>query len=190
MAPIDLDLLDNGTEDLDRHDPVALDGASRHWTFLSNHAHVLVCLATDPDARLRDVAVRVGITERAVQKIVSDLEDGGVIAKVRDGRRNHYRLFLDRPLRTGDLANHLVALRRLGVPYTDAMIENLRADLAAQADPDADHSGLLERYPKAPTGAFDGNRQRLTEMDALIAYLQMLGTLVDFADVTPEALRQ
>ena len=71
----------------------------RQWTFLSNHGHVLVCLARDPDARLRDVAVAVGITERAVQKIVSDLEEGGVVERVRDGRRNRYRLFLDKPLR-------------------------------------------------------------------------------------------
>jgi len=73
--------------------------ASRHWTFLSNHGHVLVCLARDPDARLRDVALAVGITERAVQKIVSDLEEAGVVERVRDGRRNRYRLFLERPLR-------------------------------------------------------------------------------------------
>lgn len=72
---------------------------ARHWTFLSNHAHVLVCLAQDPDARLRDVALSVGITERAVQKIVSDLEEAGVIIRERSGRRNSYRLDLDVPLR-------------------------------------------------------------------------------------------
>ncbi|MBK6453179.1 MAG: winged helix-turn-helix transcriptional regulator [Steroidobacteraceae bacterium] len=72
---------------------------ARHWTFLSNHAHVLVCLAQDPDARLRDVALSVGITERAVQKIVSDLEQAGVIVRERAGRRNSYRLNLDVPLR-------------------------------------------------------------------------------------------
>ena len=72
---------------------------ARHWTFLSNHAHVLVCLALDPDARLRDVALSVGITERAVQKIVSDLEEAGVIVRERAGRRNSYRLNLDVPLR-------------------------------------------------------------------------------------------
>jgi DNA-binding MarR family transcriptional regulator len=71
----------------------------RHWTFLSNHAHVLVCLAQDPDARLRDVALSVGITERAVQKIVTDLEEAGVIVRERAGRRNSYRLKLDVPLR-------------------------------------------------------------------------------------------
>jgi DNA-binding transcriptional ArsR family regulator len=73
--------------------------SGRHWTFLSNHGHVLVCLARDQEARLRDVALAVGITERAVQKIVSDLEDAGVVERVREGRRNRYRLFLDQPLR-------------------------------------------------------------------------------------------
>ena len=73
--------------------------ARRAWTFFSNHGHVLVCLAQDADARLRDVAQSVGITERAVQKIVADLEAAGVVARERRGRRNHYRLHTDRPLR-------------------------------------------------------------------------------------------
>ncbi len=60
------------------------------WTLLSNHGHVLVCLALDPDARMRDVAVRVGITERAVQQIVAELEREGYLRKRRVGRRNHY----------------------------------------------------------------------------------------------------
>lgn len=72
---------------------------TRQWTFLSNHAHVLVCLAQDPDARLRDVATQVGITERAVQKIVGDLEQAEVLIRERSGRRNHYRLSLTMPLR-------------------------------------------------------------------------------------------
>lgn len=62
------------------------------WTFLSNHAHVLICLARDPDARLRDVAEQVGITERAAHRIVTELEDGGVITRSRSGRRNHYEI--------------------------------------------------------------------------------------------------
>jgi DNA-binding Lrp family transcriptional regulator len=73
--------------------------ATRQWTFLSNHAHVLVCLALDRNARLRDVATSVGITERAVQKIVSDLEEAGVILRERNGRRNSYRLNVAVPLR-------------------------------------------------------------------------------------------
>jgi DNA-binding IscR family transcriptional regulator len=72
---------------------------TRNWTFLSNHAHVLVCLAIDPDARLRDVAQGVGITERAVQKIVGDLEAAGVLERERSGRRNSYRLNFEAPLR-------------------------------------------------------------------------------------------
>lgn len=60
------------------------------WTFLSNHGHVLVCLAADPDARMRDVAARVGITERAVQMIVGDLEEAGFVIRERVGRRNRY----------------------------------------------------------------------------------------------------
>jgi predicted transcriptional regulator len=60
------------------------------WTFLTNHGHVLVCLAGDPQARIRDIAARVGITERAVQLILRDLEDGGYVRKQRVGRRNEY----------------------------------------------------------------------------------------------------
>jgi len=74
----------------------ALHGPARAhaggWTFLTNHAHVLILLAADPSARLRDVAARVGITERAVQRIVADLEEGGVISRSRVGRRNKYEI--------------------------------------------------------------------------------------------------
>lgn len=62
------------------------------WTFLSNHAHVLVCLARDPEARLRDIAAEVGITERTANAIVSDLEAAGVLSITKVGRRNSYRL--------------------------------------------------------------------------------------------------
>ena len=62
------------------------------WTFLTNHAHVLIALAKDPELRLRDVATSVGITERAVQKIVAELEAGGVLSREREGRRNHYQI--------------------------------------------------------------------------------------------------
>jgi len=69
------------------------------WTFLSNHGHVLICLAKQPDARLRDIAELVGITERAVQSIVTDLESAGAITRIREGRRNRYELHDDLPLR-------------------------------------------------------------------------------------------
>jgi len=80
------------------------------WTFLSNHGHVLVSLAADPDARIRDVADRVGITERAVQTIVSDLEAAGYVVRERVGRRNRYTVVprgrfrhpLEQHVRVGD----------------------------------------------------------------------------------------
>jgi hypothetical protein len=69
------------------------------WTFLTNHAHVFLCLAGDPEMRLRDVAVRVGITERAAQRIVADLDAEGYISTERVGRRNHYVVHPELPLR-------------------------------------------------------------------------------------------
>ena len=62
------------------------------WTFVTSHTQVLLCLAQDPDARLRDVADRVGITERAVQRIVADLVEGGYVTRTREGRRNRYTI--------------------------------------------------------------------------------------------------
>jgi cytochrome c oxidase cbb3-type subunit 2 len=101
-----------------------------------------------------------------------------------------YPVLLERRLDPRGIDRHLVALRRLGVPYDDAMIAAAAADLAAQADPQADHTALLARYPKAAVGALDGRPAVLTEMDALVAYLQILGRMVDFTGVTPEDLRQ
>ena len=69
------------------------------WTIFTNHAHVMILLAQFPDIVLREVAIKVGITERAVQKIVADLEDTGFIKKEKVGRSNHYKLILDKPLR-------------------------------------------------------------------------------------------
>lgn len=101
-----------------------------------------------------------------------------------------YPFLLERTLRASDIASHLRAVRKVGVPYSDEMIEAARADLEAQQNPDADTTGIEKRYPKIPIGAFDGDPSRLTEMDALVAYLQMLGTLVDFSAVTPQQLKQ
>jgi len=78
--------------------------------------------------------------------------------------------------------------RMVGVPYTDEMIEMASADFAVQIDPDEDFDALLERYPGAQVRNFDGN-PGVSEMDALIAYMQMLGTLVDFSTFTPDASR-
>lgn len=92
-----------------------------------------------------------------------------------------YAFLARKELRTDDILAHLQSNKAVGVPYTPEMLENALADLTGQADPDADWDGLLARYPKAQVGDFDGDPRRLTEMDALVAYLQMLGTLVDFS---------
>ncbi|OCO99040.1 MULTISPECIES: cytochrome-c oxidase, cbb3-type subunit II [unclassified Ensifer] len=92
-----------------------------------------------------------------------------------------YAFLKETSLDVNNIAANLKANKAVGVPYTDEMIDNALADIKAQADPNADTSGVEARYPKAKLGDFDGNPQRLTEMDALVAYLQMLGTLVDFS---------
>jgi DNA-binding Lrp family transcriptional regulator len=69
------------------------------WTFLTNHAHVLLCVARDPGIRLRDVAAEVGITERAAQRIVAELAEAGYLERTREGRRNRYEIHPELPLR-------------------------------------------------------------------------------------------
>jgi DNA-binding MarR family transcriptional regulator len=69
------------------------------WTFLTNHAHVLLCIARDPGIRLVDVARHVGVTERAAQRIVAELVEAGYLSRSRDGRRNRYVVHGDQPLR-------------------------------------------------------------------------------------------
>ena len=89
-------------------------------------------------------------------------------------------------LNVPDIQADLIAHQRLGVPYTDEMVELAASDMMTQVDPDADDvDGLLARYPKAQVRNFDGNPEMVSEMDALIAYLQMLGTLVDFTSYDP-----
>lgn len=84
-----------------------------NWTFFSNYAHVLICLADNPDARLRDVADRVGITERTAFRLIGELEEAGILERAREGRRNHYIINTEAHLRhsieehctVGDLLN-------------------------------------------------------------------------------------
>ena len=93
-----------------------------------------------------------------------------------------YPFLAETPLRFDDMAAHLEANRGVGVPYSDDMTANAVADLRTQVDPDSDDTdALLARYPKALIRDFDGNPEMISEMDALIAYMQMLGTLVDFS---------
>ena len=92
-----------------------------NWTFFTNHAHVLFCISQDQDIRLRDVAEKVGITERATQRIVLELEDAGYLQHERQGRRNHYELNLDVPLRHPIEAHVTVGdlIAQLGAAFAD-----------------------------------------------------------------------
>lgn len=102
----------------------------------------------------------------------------------------HYAYLKDNELSPGDMegsiVNEMKTLKKVGVPYTKDDLDNAQADLQAQANPDADTSGLLKRYPKAQARDFDGNPAKLSEMDALVAYLQVLGTMVDVNDATAQ----
>ncbi len=112
------------------------EAAAPAWTFLSNYAHVLVCLARNPDITLREMAEHVGVTERAVHRIVGELSAVGVVSKEREGRRNHYTLCLDVHLRhpleegktVGDLLSGLLSRSEMS---------RIRAKLRAARDASA-----------------------------------------------------
>jgi hypothetical protein len=91
---------------------------SSSWTFLTNHSHVLVCLLRDPTLRMRDVAELVGITERAVQRIVNELSEAGYLNVVKEGRRNIYELHPELPLRH-PIESHRSVGELLGLLKTD-----------------------------------------------------------------------
>jgi len=93
-----------------------------------------------------------------------------------------YPFLAKTPLRYNDIKNHLAANRTVGVPYSDEMINNAVADLEAQVDPDSDNvDAMIARYPGAKARNFDGAPGPASELDALISYLQVLGTMVDFS---------
>ena len=99
-----------------------------------------------------------------------------------------YAFLLDANVDPEDITDLMRTHRIVGVPYTDEQIDNAYVDIQVQADPDADWDGMAERYPGAAIGNFDG-QDALTEMDALIAYMQVLGTMVDFSTFVPDASR-
>jgi cytochrome c oxidase cbb3-type subunit 2 len=99
-----------------------------------------------------------------------------------------YGFLAKRIINGNDIGNRLSVDRMLGTPYTDEMMAEAKADFAAQADPNADTAGLLARYPKAHVANPDG-LPGISEMDALVAYLQVLGTMVDFSTFEPDPAR-
>jgi len=100
-----------------------------------------------------------------------------------------YPFLANNKIEYGDIEQHLKTLKIVGVPYTDEQVANAKADFEAQANPDADTTAFEKRYPKAMIGKATPGAG-ITEMDALVAYLQMMGTLVRFGDLPPERLRQ
>jgi predicted transcriptional regulator len=120
---------------------------ARSWTFLTNHARILVKIARNPQSRLRDLAVSVGITERAAQSIVNDLEEAGYITRTRVGRRNHYSVDSTRPFRHPADADYRVkGLLTLFVQDEGAPQEELPG-LAEPAEPDAATTRVLIHDP-------------------------------------------
>ncbi|WP_240911396.1 helix-turn-helix transcriptional regulator [Paludisphaera soli] len=114
-------------------------GRASEWTFLSNHAHVLLCIARESEIRLRDVAEKVGITERAVQRIVADLEAGRYLERARSGRRNRYEVHPELPLRH-PIESHrdvgtLLALVLSPAPTADETPAPARPGREAEAPP-------------------------------------------------------
>lgn len=100
----------------------------------------------------------------------------------------NYPWLAQRTLDVSDIQDKLRTLKLVGVPYTDAMIANAKADIEAQTNPDGKGvKDLQARYPKTKVAKFDGKPGRVTELDAVIAYLQVLGTMVDFASFDKEA---
>ncbi|GHC61160.1 cytochrome-c oxidase, cbb3-type subunit II [Neogemmobacter tilapiae] len=99
-----------------------------------------------------------------------------------------YGFLMDRVIEPEFIVERLETDRMVGVPYSDEMLAEAAADFMAQANPDADTEGLMARYPKAVVSNFDGQAS-LTEMDALVAYLQVLGTMVDFSTFQPDPMR-
>ena len=101
-----------------------------------------------------------------------------------------YAFLAERELKPTDMRKDLTALTDVGVPYSKDDIAKANDDLKAQADPDADAKDLIKRYPKAQARDFDGDPGKMTEMDALVAYLQMLGTLVDVESARPQEVER
>lgn len=115
------------------------------WTFLTNHGHVYLSLARNPSWRLRDVAAHLDITERAVQKIITELVEQGYLEKERLGRRNEYRVVPGRPLRHRSerhlKLDHLIDLLLLGDQGSDELEPRLSAGFHRQAPPSPDREG-------------------------------------------------
>jgi hypothetical protein len=122
-----------------------------NWTLFSNHGHVLVCLTRDSEARLRDVALDVGITERAVQKIVRDLQDGGMISVTKSGRRNRYRIHDKESLRHDLEANCTVRALIKTVNKAPRTVASITPVVSKRAESGSSESKLSNRNIESPS---------------------------------------
>jgi hypothetical protein len=146
------------------------DYCMSNWTLFSNHGHVLVCLARDSEARLRDVAASVGITERAVQKIVRDLQDGGMVSVTKNGRRNSYRIHKKQTLRHDLEANctlgnlvKLVNKRPIGHQSTTEA-EFTSASKPSSIEPRSIEPGPVKLRPSKPEpGKVKSDKPRVSD---------------------------
>jgi predicted transcriptional regulator len=120
---------------------------TRSWTFLTNHARVLVKIARNPQSRLRDLALSVGITERAAQSIVNDLEQAGYITRTRVGRRNHYSVDSSRPFRHPADADYRVKGLLTLFAQEEAVLSGEIPELAEPAEPEAAPTRVLIHDP-------------------------------------------
>ena len=138
-------------------------GGGGSWTLLTGHGHVLVEIARNPDARIRDISPAVGLTERTVQAIVADLEAAGYLTRTRVGRRTRYTVDPDSPfrhhaqdgLRVGPLLDQLTALAEPGAPGPQTPRHQRPEDShAPEAKPvDHDHEAVIVSHPGAPPRA-------------------------------------
>jgi DNA-binding transcriptional ArsR family regulator len=134
------------------------------WSFLTNHARVLICIAHDPGVRLRDIAAKLGITERSAYSIVTELTDAGYVVKQKDGRRNRYEIQGDLPLRgsvgrertIGEVLNVLVEASALGDPDAATQRSDRSHDAPGRVAPDSLISVVAKQLKKGDEAAITG----------------------------------
>jgi cytochrome c oxidase cbb3-type subunit 2 len=156
-------------DEVERYGPYSLAVESQY-----DHPHLWGSKRTGPDL------ARVGGKYSDAWHVAHLINPRDVVSVSKMPR---YAFLAETTLEIGDLSDHLIAQKRVGVPYTEAMIENATRDARGQASPDSDDAeGVTERYGEATNvRAFDANPGMVTEMDALVAYLQVLGKLTDVA---------
>lgn len=110
-----------------------MSGPDTQWTFFSNYAHVLVCLAENPRARLREVADRVGITERSAMRLITQLDEAGILRRVKQGRRNSYHINTQEHLRH-PLEAHCTIAQMLGMILSPAKVRNIERRFEQRAE--------------------------------------------------------